>query len=67
MFTLTENLLDRAIAKGVSERNIMIVLDRCRGVPLAHIAKDEGLSTERIRQIEAKVLRTLTQISARSA
>lgn len=67
MFALTENLMKKAMDAGVSERNLMIVVDRCRGVPLAHIAKDEGLSPERVRQIEASVLRKMTIITRRSS
>jgi len=40
----------------------MIVLDRARGVTLAEIARDEGVSPERIRQIEAKVLRKMKNL-----
>ena len=62
MFALTENLIKRAIDKGLTERDLMIVLDRARGVTLAAIAEDEGVTPERIRQIEARVLRKLSSL-----
>ena len=44
---------------GVSERDALIVIDYYRGVPMAHIARDEDLSPSRIMQIVCKTLRKL--------
>jgi DNA-directed RNA polymerase sigma subunit (sigma70/sigma32) len=63
MFALTENLIKRAIDKGLTERELMIVLDRVRGVTLAAIAEDEGVTPERIRQIEARAFRKLSRVA----
>ena len=60
MFTLTENLVKRALAKGLTERELMVVLDRVRGVTLREIAEDEGISPSRVAQIEAKAYRKLS-------
>ena len=63
MFALTENLIKRAIDKGLTERELMIVLDRVRGVTLAAIAEDEGISPSRVAQIEAKAYRKLSRVA----
>jgi DNA-directed RNA polymerase sigma subunit (sigma70/sigma32) len=59
MFTVS--FIKTCLDKGLTEREIMVVVDRARGVPLAHIASDEGVTPERIRQIEAKALRKIVQ------
>lgn len=60
MFVLTENLVKRAIDLGLTERELMVVLDRVRGVTLREIAEDEGISPSRVAQIEAKAFRKLS-------
>ena len=62
MFLLTENLVKRALAKGLTERELMVVLDRVRGVTLREIAEDEGISPSRVAQIEAKAYRKLSRL-----
>lgn len=62
MFVLTENLVKRALAKGLTERELMVVLDRVRGVTLREIAEDEGISPSRVAQIEAKAYRKLSRL-----
>jgi DNA-directed RNA polymerase sigma subunit (sigma70/sigma32) len=62
MVGFNDNFIAKCLEKGISERNLMIVLDRARGVTLAEIARDEGVSPERIRQIEAKVLRKMKNL-----
>jgi DNA-directed RNA polymerase sigma subunit (sigma70/sigma32) len=59
MIGLNDKFITKCLEKGISERNLMIVLDRMRGVTLREIAEDEGVTPERIRQIEAKVLRKM--------
>ena len=61
MYTLTENIIQKALDLGLTEREIMIVMDRARGVTFREIAEDEGVSPERIRQIEARALRKLAK------
>ena len=56
-----DSIISQCVSKGIPEREIMVVLDRIRGVTLAEIARDEGVSPERIRQIEAKGLRRMKQ------
>jgi DNA-directed RNA polymerase sigma subunit (sigma70/sigma32) len=65
MFAFVENLVKKAIDGGLTEREVMIVLDRARGVTLREIASDEGVTPERIRQIEARALRKLTRVACR--
>lgn len=56
MIGFNENFIRKCLERGISERNLMITLDRARGVTLRAIAEDEGVTPERIRQIEANVL-----------
>ena len=56
MVGFNENFIRKCLERGISERNLMIALDRARGVTLRAIAEDEGVTPERIRQIEANVL-----------
>jgi DNA-directed RNA polymerase sigma subunit (sigma70/sigma32) len=56
-----DSIISQCVSKGIPEREIMVVLDRIRGVTLAEIARDEGVSPERIRQIEARGLRRMKQ------
>lgn len=56
-----DSIISQCVSKGIPEREIMVVLDRCRGVTLAEIARDEGVSPERVRQIEARGLRRMKQ------
>lgn len=65
MFAFVENLVKKAIDGGLTEREVMIALDRARGVTLREIAEDEGVTPERIRQIEARALRKLTRVACR--
>ena len=65
MFVLTEYLIKRAIDKGLTERELMVILDRVRGVTLREIAEDEGISPSRVAQIEARAFRKLTQVACR--
>jgi DNA-directed RNA polymerase sigma subunit (sigma70/sigma32) len=57
-----ESFVSQCVSKGMSNREIMIVLDRARGVSLAHIARDEGVTPERIRQVEARALRRIKRL-----
>ena len=57
-----ERMIRLLLDKGVTERELEVVLDRTRGVSLAHIAKDEGVTPERIRQIEARAHRKIHKI-----
>ena len=57
-----ERMIRLLLDKGVTERELEVVLDRTRGVSLAHIAQDEGVTPERIRQIEARALRKIGKI-----
>lgn len=57
-----ERMIRLLLDKGVTERELGVVLDRARGVTLAHIAEDEGVTPERIRQIEAKAFRKIGKI-----
>jgi DNA-directed RNA polymerase sigma subunit (sigma70/sigma32) len=57
-----ERLIRLLLDKGVTERELEVVLDRTRGVSLAHIAKDEGVTPERIRQIESRAHRKIGKI-----
>jgi DNA-directed RNA polymerase sigma subunit (sigma70/sigma32) len=59
MIGFNDQFVAKCLEKGISERNLMIVLDRMRGVTLREIAEDEGITPERIRQIEANVLRKM--------
>lgn len=59
MIGFNENFIKKCLECGISERNLMITLDRARGVTLRAIAEDEGVTPERIRQIEANVLRKM--------
>ena len=63
MFAFVENLVKKAIERGLTEREVMIVLDRARGVTLAAIAEDEGISPSRVAQIEAKAFRKLSRVA----
>ena len=56
---LNESFVNKCLSLGIPERSIMIVLDRSRGVSLRAIAEDEGISPERVRQIEAHTFRKL--------
>lgn len=58
----TESFIKNCLDKGIKERDLMVVLDRSRGVTLAAIARDEGVTPERIRQIEAKTLRRMKKV-----
>ena len=60
MFTVS--FVKTCLDRGLTERELMVVIDRSRGVTLAHIARDEGVTPERIRQIEAKALRKMKKI-----
>ena len=62
MIGFNENFVRKCLDNGISERNLMIALDRARGVTLKAIADDEGVTPERIRQIEAKVLRKIKNL-----
>lgn len=62
MVGLNETFIKKCLERGISERNLMIVLDRARGITLQAIAEDEGVSRERIRQIEANVLRKMKNL-----
>jgi DNA-directed RNA polymerase sigma subunit (sigma70/sigma32) len=57
----TERFVSKCLAAGVSERGLMVVMDRVRGVTLRAIAEDEGLTPERVRQIESHTIRRLLQ------
>lgn len=57
-----ERMIRLLLDKGVTERELEVVLDRTRGVSLAHIAADEGVTPERIRQIEARAHRKIHNI-----
>ena len=59
MIGLNDKFIAKCLEKGISEKHLMIVLDRMRGVTLREIAEDEGVTPTRIRQIEAKVLRKM--------
>jgi DNA-directed RNA polymerase sigma subunit (sigma70/sigma32) len=63
MIGYNENFMRECLELGISERNLMICLDRIRGVTLKAIAEDEGVSSTRISQIECKVLRTMRNMS----
>jgi len=54
-----DSFITECVSKGIPEREIMVVLDRARGVTLAEIARDEGVTPERIRQIEARACRRM--------
>jgi DNA-directed RNA polymerase sigma subunit (sigma70/sigma32) len=56
MVGFNETFIRKCLERGISERNLMIALDRMRGVTLRAIAEDEGLSIARVRQIESSVL-----------
>ena len=60
MFTVS--FVKTCLDRGLTERELMVVIDRSRGVTLAHIARDECVTPERIRQIEAKALRKMKKI-----
>lgn len=51
--------LQRALDATLTDRQKSIVLARLKGVPLAEIGVDQGLSIERVRQIAAKSIRKL--------
>lgn len=57
-----DSIISQCVSKGIPEREIMVVLDRARGVTLAEIARDEGVTPERIRQIEARALRRIKRL-----
>jgi DNA-directed RNA polymerase sigma subunit (sigma70/sigma32) len=57
-----DSFITECVSKGISNREIMIVLDRARGVTLAEIARDEGVTPERIRQVEARALRRIKRL-----
>lgn len=62
MVGFNENFIRKCLEHGISERNLMITLDRARGVTLRAIADDEGVTPQRIRQIEANVLRKMKNL-----
>lgn len=57
-----DSIISQCVSKGIPERETMVVLDRARGVTLAEIARDEGVTPERIRQIEARGLRRMKRL-----
>ena len=63
MIGYNEDFMRKCLEIGISERDLMICLDRIRGVTLKYIAEDEGLSSTRIFHIEAKVLRKMKYLS----
>jgi DNA-directed RNA polymerase sigma subunit (sigma70/sigma32) len=56
-----DSFITECVSKGIPEREIMIVLDRARGLTLREIAEDEGVSVTCIRNIEARACRRMKQ------
>ena len=65
MIGFNENFIRKCLDNGISERNMMIFLDRVRGVTLQAIADDEGLTKQRIRQIECNVYYKISKMKGK--